>query len=92
MKKIETIPITRVKKIMQQDEEIGKISVDTPFLVSRATELFIKSMVKNASDVCLERKSSKITEIDLKQIIDKTDKYDFLRSIVENIGQGKKHV
>lgn len=32
-KYLTTLPVSRIKKIMQLDDEIGKISVDTPFLV-----------------------------------------------------------
>ena len=39
------VSCSRIKKIIQSVDEIGKLSVFTPAVVSKAVELFIKDLV-----------------------------------------------
>ena len=43
-----TFPLSRIKKLMQKDEDVGKVAVATPILVSRSIELFLESLLKSA--------------------------------------------
>lgn len=50
-----------MKKIIQNDKNIGKLSAPTPYVVGKATEFFIEELVKNSSKLATERGDSKIT-------------------------------
>jgi len=39
-------PMARIKKIMQSDEEVGKIALATPILISKALELFMRDLIQ----------------------------------------------
>lgn len=43
-------PPAKVKKIMQTDEDIGKVSQATPVIAGRSLEFFIALLVKKAGD------------------------------------------
>ena len=43
-------PAARIKKIMQSDEEVGKLAAAVPVLVSKALELFLQSLVEGVAD------------------------------------------
>jgi Dr1-associated corepressor len=45
-KKYETkLPVARIKKVIQKDEQIGKLSALTPFAISKALELFMADLM-----------------------------------------------
>ena len=46
------IPLQRVKKIIQQDEDIGTVRKEALVLISRATELFIEYLTQQAERNC----------------------------------------
>ncbi|KAG5636334.1 hypothetical protein H0H81_008385 [Sphagnurus paluster] len=50
----------RIKKIMQKDEEVGKVAQATPIVISKALELFLGLIVEEANKVTSERGSKKV--------------------------------
>ena len=46
MKNKTHFPAARIKKIMQSDEEIGKVAQATPVIVGRALEIFMANLVE----------------------------------------------
>ena len=52
----------RIKKIMQSDEEIGKVAAAVPVIISRALELFVETLLKNANDVIADRGAKTLTQ------------------------------
>ncbi|GAB7360301.1 hypothetical protein MBLNU230_g8059t1 [Neophaeotheca triangularis] len=44
-----SFPVARIKRIMQADEDIGKVAQVTPHVVSRALELFMIKLVSGAA-------------------------------------------
>ncbi|KAK3808313.1 MAG: histone-fold-containing protein [Benniella sp.] len=78
-------PVARIKKIMQMDEDVGKVAQATPILISKALELFMQSLIDEA---CLETRSKnakRLTAAHLKKTILDKDQFDFLRDIVQNV-------
>ncbi|KAJ2893975.1 hypothetical protein GGI21_000965 [Coemansia aciculifera] len=78
-------PVARIKKIMQMDEEVGKMAQATPVLISKSLELFMQSIV---DDVCRHARvcnSRKVTPTHLKRCIESTECYDFLKDVVESV-------
>ncbi|KAJ2459952.1 hypothetical protein GGF42_001150, partial [Coemansia sp. RSA 2424] len=75
----------RIKKIMQMDEEVGKMAQATPVLISKSLELFMQSIV---DDVCRHARacnSRKVMPTHLKRCVESTECYDFLKDVVEAV-------
>ena len=51
----------RIKKIMQSDEEVGKVAAAVPVIISRALELFVENMLKKANEVTSRRGARTLT-------------------------------
>jgi histone H3/H4 len=75
----------RIKKIMQSDEEVGKVSAAVPVIISKALEMFLESFLENADKLTKERCAKTLTPQHLKQIIQTDTKYDFLKDLVSGI-------
>lgn len=80
-----TFPIARVKKIMQADEEVGKIATSTPVLVAKALECLMEDVLKSAAMVAAGRNSKTVQPAHLKQCIADDDQFDFLRPTVASV-------
>ncbi|TFK38459.1 histone-fold-containing protein, partial [Crucibulum laeve] len=78
-------PVARIKKIMQKDEEVGKVAQATPVVISKALELFLGLIVDEASKVTKARGSKKVEAYHLKHAVDTTEMLDFLKEIVEAV-------
>ncbi|KAI9723339.1 MAG: hypothetical protein M1812_001223 [Candelaria pacifica] len=78
-------PVARIKRIMQADEDVGKVAQVTPVVVSKALELFMISLVCKASEAANERSSKRVTATHLKQAIAKDKQFDFLDDIIAKV-------
>ncbi|KAJ5056422.1 DNA polymerase-like protein epsilon subunit C [Bipolaris maydis] len=78
-------PVARIKRIMQADDDVGKVAQVTPVVVSKALELFMISLVTKAAAEAKSRNSKRVGSIHLKQAITKTDRFDFLNEIVSKV-------
>ncbi|KAK1222263.1 hypothetical protein PQX77_014896 [Marasmius sp. AFHP31] len=78
-------PVARIKKIMQKDEDVGKVAQATPIVISKALELFLALIVEEASKVTVERGSKKVEAYHLKHAVETTEMFDFLKEIVEGV-------
>ncbi|KAL2079091.1 hypothetical protein ACEWY4_024835 [Coilia grayii] len=75
-------PPARIKKIMQTDEEIGKVAAAVPVIISRALELFLESLLTKACHVTQARNAKTMTTSHLKQCIELEQQFDFLKDLV----------
>lgn len=78
-------PPARIKKIMQTDDEVGKVAAAVPVIISRALELFVESLIKKANDVTQARNAKTLTTTHLKQCILAENKFDFLKDLVATV-------
>ncbi|KAF7318015.1 CBFD-NFYB-HMF domain-containing protein [Mycena chlorophos] len=78
-------PVARIKKIMQKDEEVGKVAQATPIVISKALELFLGLIIDEASKVTVERGSKKVEAYHLKHAVVTTEMLDFLKELVEAV-------
>ncbi|KAI1158714.1 hypothetical protein F5B18DRAFT_67738 [Nemania serpens] len=83
-------PTARIKRIMQADEEVGKVAQQTPIAVGKALELFMVQLVHKSAEVAKDKNSKRITAPMLKQAIDSTNEWDFLREIVAKVAEEKE--
>ncbi|KAL8732094.1 MAG: hypothetical protein Q9166_003048 [cf. Caloplaca sp. 2 TL-2023] len=78
-------PVARIKRIMQADEDIGKVAQVTPIAVSKALELFMISVVTKAANEAKSRSSKRVTAAHLKNAVEKDEQFDFLAEIVSKV-------
>ncbi|KAG5961969.1 hypothetical protein E4U57_007374 [Claviceps arundinis] len=83
-------PVARIKRIMQADEEVGKVAQQTPIAVGKALELFMIQMVSSSAEVAREKGSKRVTASMLKQVVETDDQWDFLREIVSRVVENEK--
>ena len=51
----------RIKKIMQSDEDVGKVAAPVPVIISRALELFSETLLLRAKKVTSQRGARTLT-------------------------------
>lgn len=78
-------PVARIKRIMQADEDVGKVAQVTPTAVSKALELFMISVVTKAANEARAKQSKRVTAAHLKQAVMKDDQLDFLEQIISKV-------
>lgn len=76
-------PIARIKKIMQADEEVGKVAQITPVVVSKALELFMQSIVDATVKQARAKQAKKVTVLHMKSAVQSVDQFDFLIDIID---------
>ncbi|KAF4875987.1 DNA polymerase epsilon subunit C [Colletotrichum siamense] len=83
-------PTARIKRIMQADEEVGKVAQQTPIAVGKALELFMIAVVSKSAEIAKEKNSKRVTAQMLKQVIERDGQYDFLADIALKVGDEEK--
>ncbi|KAL1920148.1 uncharacterized protein VTP21DRAFT_1294 [Calcarisporiella thermophila] len=78
-------PVARIKKIMQMDEDVGKVAQATPVLISKALELFMQSLIDEACKEARVRNAKRLSVAHLKKTVLSTEQFDFLRDVVADI-------
>ncbi|CAG8070329.1 unnamed protein product [Penicillium olsonii] len=78
------LPISRVKKIIQLDEDIVQCSNNATFVIAMATEMFIKHLAEQGYNVVkTERKPRKTVQYkDLASAVSHTDNLEFLSDVI----------
>ena len=64
---------------MQSDEEVGKIGSAVPFIMSKALELFLESLLRDASLITKSRNARTLTIAHLKAAVYEKDEFAILR-------------
>ncbi|XP_053670019.1 dr1-associated corepressor [Anopheles nili] len=78
-------PAGRIKKIMQTDEEVGKVAQAVPVIISRTLELFVESLLTKTLKITNARNAKTLSTSHMKQCIISESRFDFLRDLVKNI-------
>ncbi|XP_020552407.1 dr1-associated corepressor-like isoform X2 [Sesamum indicum] len=85
-KKLDTrFPAARIKKIMQADEDVGKIAMAVPLLVSKALELFLQDLCDRTYEITLNKGAKTVNSLHLKQCVQSFNVFDFLRETVSKV-------
>ncbi|EEF39141.1 negative cofactor 2 transcriptional co-repressor, putative [Ricinus communis] len=85
-KKLDTrFPAARIKKIMQADDDVGKIALAVPLLVSKALELFLQDLCDRTYAITLRRGAKTLNSLHLKQCVHTFNIFDFLGEIVGKV-------
>ncbi|EGD81611.1 hypothetical protein PTSG_02327 [Salpingoeca rosetta] len=75
-------PASRIKKIMQTDEDVGKVSTGTPVVISAVLEAFITDLLDQTTTTHPDSKT--IGASHLKEAVDANPKFDFLKDVLSN--------
>ncbi|KAH8696146.1 putative histone-like transcription factor [Talaromyces proteolyticus] len=78
------LPLSRIKKIIQLDEDIAQCSHNATFLIAIATELFIQYLAEQGYNVVKsERKPRKTIQYkDLATAVSRIDNLEFLADVI----------
>ncbi|EME45284.1 hypothetical protein DOTSEDRAFT_95993, partial [Dothistroma septosporum NZE10] len=90
-----SFPVARIKRIMQADEDIGKVAQVTPTVVSRALELFMIKLISasvvqargpaSAGAGTASKGPKRILAQHMKAAVKADDVLDFLSDIVDKV-------
>lgn len=78
-------PVARIKKMMQADDDVGKIATVTPLLVAKALECMMELVLTEAASVARDRRSRTVTPLHLKHTVMRNDDFDFLRPVFRSV-------
>lgn len=85
-KKLDTrFPAARIKKIMQADDDVGKIAMAVPLLISKALEIFLKDLCDRTYEITLKKGAKTVNSLHLKQCVQTCNVFDFLRETVSKV-------
>ncbi|XP_055027825.1 uncharacterized protein [Misgurnus anguillicaudatus] len=73
----------RIKKIMQKDTEVGRIATAVPVIISKALEIFLKSLITMTSKITQSRNSRVMSINHMKQCIHSEKLFDFLKDLAD---------
>eukprot|EP01080_Neovahlkampfia_damariscottae_P000915 gene915-9824_t len=80
--KINKFPVAKIKRIIQSNEDVGKVSSNAPVIISKCLELFIEELVTETAKTTREKQAKTITINHLKETVEKIDKFDFLTELM----------
>lgn len=78
-------PAGRIKKIMQTDEEIGKVAQAVPVIISRTLELFVEQLITKTMQITTMKNARTLSPHHMKQCILSESRFDFLRDLVKSV-------
>ena len=87
----------RIKRLMQADDDVGKIAQATPILMAKALDLFLEELMKSTTEIASSHGAKTVSAGHLRASIMQNGKFDFLKEIVEGVPdlpteQGRKAV
>lgn len=82
-------PAARIKKIMQSDEEIGKVAQATPVIVGRALEIFMANLIEVAIIEAKSQGCRRIAASHIRSAVENTEQFDFLMDTVSKYPASK---
>lgn len=87
-----TFPAARIKKIMQLDDDVGRVASSVPILISRAVEIFLQALLSRTADYASSRNAKTLTVLHLKHCIEQEKQWDFLKDLTAKISEVGKQV
>jgi len=83
-------PVARIKRIMQADDDVGKVAQVTPVAVNKALELFMIALVTGAAEKARASGGKRVSAQHLKSVVEGEEKWDFLGEIVGRVQEEVK--
>ncbi|KAF5298193.1 hypothetical protein FQA39_LY02617 [Lamprigera yunnana] len=82
-KKFIRLPLARVKNIMKLDSECQKVTQDSVFLVTKATELFVELLGRESAKFTQQGKRKTVQRRDVDAVISEIPQLCFLEGALE---------
>jgi histone H3/H4 len=79
----------KIKKMLQSDEEMGRVASGAPVVISRALEMFIASLTKQSCEIAVKAGSRTLSAGHLKVCIEATPQFDYLKTFVTDVALPK---
>jgi len=81
------IPPPRIKRIMQLDEDVGKMAAPVPALVGRAMELFAEQLLQKSADILQEhhQQGKTLQPNHIKAAVESEPKFAIVSAAVANV-------
>ncbi|KAJ1794455.1 hypothetical protein LPJ59_004527 [Coemansia sp. RSA 2399] len=76
------LPAARVRRIVKEDKDIFACGSDSLFLISKATEYFVESLVREAYEFSRLDKRKTVQYKDTAKAVQSIEQYDFLGNII----------
>eukprot|EP00924_Labyrinthula_sp_SR-Ha-C_P006194 snap_masked-scaffold_63-processed-gene-0.35-mRNA-1 protein AED:0.17 eAED:0.17 QI:0/-1/0/1/-1/1/1/0/237 len=86
------LPLARIKRIMKADADVDMISAEVPILFAKACELFVLDLTTRTNFVVNCEDRSNLEEEDFERVIHKTQQYDFLSIVWEDLKREVKEL
>uniref|UniRef100_A0A182WM29 Transcription factor CBF/NF-Y/archaeal histone domain-containing protein n=1 Tax=Anopheles minimus TaxID=112268 RepID=A0A182WM29_9DIPT len=80
--RLAVFPFARIKQIMKLDPDVGIVSAEAIFVVTKAAELFLQTLAKDSSSHTLASKKKTISKRDVNLAIDNVDALMFLEGMM----------
>eukprot|EP00887_Chlorella_sp_A99_P006066 scaffold22.g6066.t1 len=77
--------LTRIKRMMQQDEDVGKVAKASPVLIAKALDMFVQRLVEGGLEVAQGRGAKTLTASHIKAHVESDQLLDFVRELVANV-------
>ncbi|KAE8614699.1 hypothetical protein XENTR_v10008270 [Xenopus tropicalis] len=77
------LPLSRIKALMKADPDLSLASQESVFVISKATELFIETIAKDAYLYAQQGKRKTLQRKDLDNAIDAIDEFAFLEGTLD---------
>ena len=74
----------KVRRIMVQNEEVGRVEYSCPLVLSRATEFFLSELLQKAILLASEQKTKAVTRKTLEEVLLTSSKYSFINDFDVN--------
>lgn len=81
--KLTRFPLGRIRSLIKTDPEVNVVNQEAVFLISKAAELFIDSLVKESYKYTAEMKKRLIQKRDVENAIDNVDSLVFLEGMID---------
>lgn len=81
--RLSQLPLSRIKSIMKLDPELNLVSSDSVFLMSKVTELFIKSLARESFAFVEQGKKKTVQKKDVDSAINAVDALMFLEGALD---------
>ncbi|KAI8324732.1 histone-fold-containing protein [Martensiomyces pterosporus] len=76
------LPAARVRRIIKEDKDIFACGSDSLFLISKATEYFVDSLVRESYEFSRFDKRKTVQYKDMAKAVQSIEQYDFLSDII----------
>ncbi|KAJ2001748.1 hypothetical protein GGI04_002904 [Coemansia thaxteri] len=76
------LPAARVRRIIKEDKDIYACGSESLFLISRATECFVESLVRESYEFSRLDKRKTVQYKDVAKAAQSIEQYDFLADII----------